>query len=87
MQATTASAMVGALLEAPAGLEPTALANTVGATLSNASMHLRVLERVGLVEVHRSGRSRIYTLRSAPLFDLGAYVMEMASRVQQPPAA
>lgn len=58
------------------------LAAELGATPATMSKHLRVLRRVGLVEEAQpefDARVRIYSLRSAPMVDLRAW-LERAER-------
>lgn len=45
----------------------TALADQFAVTLSAISQHIRVLREVGLVDVRKEGRERIYRLNAAPL--------------------
>ena len=63
------------LLRLGAGEQPvTALAEQFEVTLSAISQHIRVLREVGLVDVRKEGRERIYRLNAAPLQTVFAWV-------------
>lgn len=55
-------------------LPVTALADHFEATLSAISQHIRVLREVGLVDVRKEGRERIYRLNAAPLQAVAEWV-------------
>ena len=52
----------------------TALAAQFEVTLSAISQHLRILHEVGLVNVRRDGRERIYSLNALPLRPVADWV-------------
>lgn len=63
------------LMRLGAGEQPvTALAEQFEVTLSAISQHIRVLREVGLVDVRKEGRERIYRLNAAPLQAVAAWV-------------
>lgn len=63
------------LLRLGAGEQPvTALAEQFEVTLSAISQHIRVLREVGLVDVRKEGRERIYRLNAAPLQAVAEWV-------------
>ncbi|MFD6951594.1 ArsR family transcriptional regulator [Nocardiopsis sp. TSRI0078] len=55
------------------------LAQLTGARQPQTTKHLQTLERAGLLTCQRSGRRRIYALRSAPLRDLAAELDRLAA--------
>ena len=52
----------------------TALAERFDFTLSAISQHLRILHEVGLVDVRRVGRERVYSLNALPLHTVAEWV-------------
>lgn len=49
-------------------------------TRQAVTKHLSALEAVGLVRSHRAGRERIWTVRTEPLDDAGAYLAQLSAR-------
>jgi DNA-binding transcriptional ArsR family regulator len=50
------------------------LAGQFDVTVSAVSQHLRLLRKVGLVTVHRSGRERWYRLNAEPLRQVAEWI-------------
>lgn len=59
-----------------AGLASGAIAEAVGVSASNISFHLSLLERAGLLESRREGRSILYRARVAAIADLARFLFD-----------
>ncbi|MFE9676735.1 metalloregulator ArsR/SmtB family transcription factor [Streptomyces sp. NPDC006259] len=63
------------------------LAQLAGARQPQTTKHLQTLERAGVVTSQRTGRRRVYALRSAPLRDLAAALDRLAGSADRPGGA
>ncbi|MFV2120661.1 metalloregulator ArsR/SmtB family transcription factor [Streptomyces sp. Act-28] len=73
--------LVGLLAERPRSVG--VLAQLAGARQPQTTKHLQTLERAGVLTSQRSGRRRVYALRSAPLRDLAAALGRLADTADQ----
>jgi arsenate reductase len=60
----------------PSGLAAGAISDAVGSSSSNASFHLKELERAGLIQSRRSARSIIYSAAFPALSGLVSFLMK-----------
>ncbi|MEW1600106.1 metalloregulator ArsR/SmtB family transcription factor [Streptomyces sp. NPDC093808] len=73
--------LVGLLAERPRPVG--VLAQLAEARQPQTTKHLQTLERAGIVTSQRSGRRRVYALRSAPLRDLAGALSRLADTADQ----
>ncbi|MFJ8184740.1 metalloregulator ArsR/SmtB family transcription factor [Streptomyces sp. NPDC096105] len=73
--------LVGLLAERPRPVG--VLAQLAEARQPQTTKHLQTLERAGVVTSQRSGRRRVYALRSAPLRDLAGALSRLADTADQ----
>ncbi|MEV7014980.1 metalloregulator ArsR/SmtB family transcription factor [Streptomyces sp. NPDC093991] len=73
--------LVGLLAERPRPVG--VLAQLAEARQPQTTKHLQTLERAGIVTSQRSGRRRVYALRSAPLRDLAGAFSRLADTADQ----
>jgi DNA-binding transcriptional ArsR family regulator len=80
----TRRAVLQALREGP--LSAGEIAERFPLARSTLSQHLAVLLEVGLVEVERDGRRRVYRLSASVLEEALAYLMELKGSPREVPA-